>query len=511
MVSLPEPRRNVSSIAIIGAGPSGLAAAKYLLAEQCFTNVTIFEQRATVGGTWNYVPISPSELTSKELAVPQTDPHAGHDVPLRRSSGAGSGLLGEQEQSGDAVFLSPLYERLETNIPRNLMGFSDLNWPDECQLFPTHEEAMAYIERYAKDVRHLIRFRTQVLDVRLVEGQGGKDQWVVRTKSVAADDYGNDEEQVYDAVVVASGHFNVPYVPNINGIKAWNEKYPGVILHSKFYRRPEEYKGKKVVVVGNSASGIDIGAQISTVCARPLLQSARSESFLLSDASSSVRDMPEIIEFILPAAGNSPTRAVRFADGTIEENVDAIVFCTGYFYSYPFLQSLDPPLVSDGTRTENLYQHLFYRPHPTLAFPTLPQKIIPFPIAEAQSAVVARVWSGRLSLPSESDMRAWERRTLSENGPGRGFHLLKFPKDADYIDGLHDWAMSAELGEGGVRGKEPPYWGEKEYWMRERFPAIKKAFQDLGEGRRGTRRLEEIGFDFEAWKREREEEGKRLL
>ena len=103
---------------------------------------------------------------------------------------------------------------------------------------------------------------------------------------------------------------------------------------------------------------------------------------------------------------------------------------------------------------------------------------------------------------------------------------------------LHDWAMTAE-GEGrkcgelhkrrmstshtsntndqamnsmqGSVGKEPPHWGEKEYWMRERFPAIKKAFQDCGEDRHGKRTLEDVGFSFEEWKRERIDEGKRML
>jgi hypothetical protein len=60
-------------------------------------------------------------------------------------------------------------------------------------------------------------------------------------------------------------------------------------------------------------------------------------------------------------------------------------------------------------------------------------------------------------------------------------------------------------------GKEPPFWAEKEYWTRERFPAIKKAFQGYGEERHSKCMLEDVGFDFEHWKSERLEEGKRLL
>lgn len=108
--------------------------------------------------------------------------------------------------------------------------------------------------------------------------------------------------------------------------------------------------------------------------------------------------------------------AVKFKDDTIETDIDAVVYCTGYFYSYSFLKSLHPAVISTGECVENLFQHIFYRPNPTLAFVTLNQKIIPFPIAEAQSAVVARVWSGRLTLPTESEMLSWERQTLEETG-----------------------------------------------------------------------------------------------
>ena len=67
-------------------------------------------------------------------------------------------------------------------------------------------------------------------------------------------------------------------------------------------------------------------------------------------------------------------------------------------------------------------------------------------------------------------------------------------------------------GEGeGVVGKKPPYWGEKEFWTRENFPAIKKAFQGLGEERHAVRTLGEVGFDFETWKEEKDREDKALL
>lgn len=253
---------------------------------------------------------------------------------------------------------------------------------------------------------------------------------------------------------------------------------------------------QKVISIGNGASGIDIASQIETTCKWPLIVSQRSESILLSEPSPSKQDRPEIFEFI------PQNRSVRFSDGTVESDVDNILFCTGYFYSFPFLDTLDPPIIGDGTHIQNLYQHLFYRPNPTLAFPALQQRIIPFPMAEVQAAVISRIWSGRLDLPPDHEMKAWEEAQYDETGGGRKFHILSFPKDANYMVAMHDWAMSTDS-DGKKSGREPPLWGEKEYWLRERFAAIKKAFQDRGEGRREIRTVEELGFDFEAYKRDK--------
>lgn len=468
---------------------------RYLLAEKAFTKIQVFEQRATVGGIWNYVPCP--ESAPKDQAIPQTNPFAGVDEPIWDHSNAKNTLSKQDREK--ASFLSPLYDRLETNIPRGLMGFSDLPWSEDAQLFPKHAEVQDYIEHYGQEVRHLIRFETQVLDL---HQEDASDKWTIKTKSVTRDNDAEVTEHHFDAVVVANGHFNVPYIPKVEGIEAFSKAHPGVISHSKFYRLSEQYSGRKVVIVGNSASGIDIAGQVTPCCKQPLISSSKSESYFLPETPPNQLDKPPISKFI------PENRTIEFEDGSRESHVDTVLYCTGYFYSFPFISGLNPPLITTGERVENLYQHLFYRPNPSIAFPVLSQKIIPFPFAEAQAAVIARAFSGRLALPSEAEMKFWEESVIDEMGEGRDFHVLKFPKDADHINMLHDWALSAD-GEG--VGKEPPYWGEKEYWTRERFPAIKKAFQAFGEDRRAVRSLTEVGFDFEEWKREKEGEGRQLL
>lgn len=426
--------------------------------------------------------------------MPQLDPNQPLEKPIWHSSNS------KDKSSLEATFISPLYDGLETNIPHNLMRFSDKPFPGASQLFPKFGTVLHYLEEYSTDVRHLIRFQTQVVDVKLDDPIA--KSWSVTSKQL---DTGIIETKIYDAVVAASGHYTVPSVPSIKGISSWNKAYPGIIRHSKLYNSPEGYQGEKVVIVGNSASGIDIGTQIGKVCGE-LICSSRSPSYFVFTTADNRKELPEIVEFLDPSQYN---RAIRFENGDVEENIDAIIFCTGYLYSFPFLSELDPPVIKDGSRTLHAYKHFFNIQHPTLVFPVLNHKVIPFPFAENQSAVFARVWSGRLSLPSKEEMYEWETSTVSELGDGKQFHAMPFPMDADYLNELYDWAASADPKPGldnDGRGKEGIRWGEEERWLRERFPQIKIAFANLGDERHSCQSLQEIGFDFEAWKIQQQEE-----
>lgn len=128
------------------------------------------------------------------------------------------------------------------------------------------------------------------------------------------------------------------------------------------------------------------------------------------------------------------------------------------------------------------------------------QRIVPFVISQAQGAWVARVFSGRLNLPSHADMQQWIEEWKAIRGDGRKFNVLGFSLDAEYINSLHEISSAAVHRDGlenDGSGKKSPFWGNKEKWTRERVPLIKKASQALGSRRREITRLEEIGFNFE--------------
>ena len=383
-----------------------------------------------------------------------------------------------------------MYDQLETNIPHTMMAFStDDSLIDE-QLFPGRESVLKYLKRYAEPVLSLCKFKTKVISV-TPNPETVQNTWILQSVDLESSEVRNS---IYDAIIVASGHYAVPHVPAISGLEAWNAAYPNRVSHSKYYRNSRPYTALKTVIVGASASGLDISTQIATVCAKPLLLSQRTAWELAAGfTQENIQTMPEIGEFLSPSSGHD--RAVRFTDGRIEVGIEKVLFCTGYYHSYPFLSAITPAVITSGHMVEHLYQHIFYTPNPTLAFVGVPSKILPFRTCEAQAAVVAGVWAGRLALPSSAKMEAWIAERTTKKGSGRRFHELKFPEDLDYLNEMVAWALQAsENGE--MKGMLPEKWRECDYWARERFAGIKKAFAAKGESRREIRRMEELGYKF---------------
>ncbi|CAL3970092.1 unnamed protein product [Diplocarpon coronariae] len=454
---------HVKRVAVIGAGPCGLATAKYLVAENAFSTIEVYEQQAEVGGVWRYTP-----SLAERVPVPQTTPW----VPLERPSWP--------KEAPAPIFSNAMYEKLNTNIPKRLMQYSDQDFPSESTLFPSRQDVQSYLVKYSQDIRHLISFSTQVEDVSHTQ-KDGQEIWTIIAKSTIT---GEQKTKKYNAVVVANGHYSVPWIPSVPGMRDFNAAYPSVISHSKIYRSPSNFKGKKVVIIGNNASGLDISVQISPVCKQPLLNSISSPPAFTTPVNDRVEEVSKIVEYIVEG------RAVKFEGGRIEKNIDAIVYATGYLYSFPFLKSMDPPLVTTGRRTIGLYQQIFHIAHPTLAFSALGQKIIPFPVSEGQAAAMAKVWSNNLPLPSKSEMEAWENSRVEELGDGTEFHAFGYPNDAAYINFLHDWTKEARNG----FAKVPPFWDQKLCKQREVYAEIRNRFT-AGGNRAKT--LEELGFDFD--------------
>ena len=198
---------------------------RYLLDEKKFDLVRLFERRDTVGGVWNYSPFTVGRL---------------NDVPTKGPTE--NGLAEDDENVADehGVNLSPMYDQLETNIPNSMMRHSDLLFPAGTSLFPRREVVLRYLKDYAKAVLDLIWFRAEVVRIRHEEHED-RPVWTLSIKDLRTLSTTVDR---YDAVVVATGHYDVPYIPDVKGMSAWNQQYPGRITHSKYYRSPDIFEGK---------------------------------------------------------------------------------------------------------------------------------------------------------------------------------------------------------------------------------------------------------------------------
>lgn len=163
---------------------------------------------------------------------------------------------------------------------------------------------------------------------------------------------------------------------------------------------------------------------------------------------------------------------MTLVDGTILNDIDRVVICTGYLFTLPFLPDLhddaatvhnanDKVLISDGSQLHNLHKDIFYIPDPSLAFVGVPSYTATFTFFEYQAMAVAAVFSGRAWLPSKEAMQAEYAEKLRRKGPGRSFHYL-MGESIEYVDQLVAW-LNRDVGKTGWRNYE----GYSQDWQAE--------------------------------------------
>ena len=175
-------------------------------------------------------------------------------------------------------------------------------------------------------------------------------------------------------------------------------------MHSHSYRRPDIFRGLDVVVLGAKASGSDISLDISGV----------AHSIYLSHGRERLRSkLPHNVEQTSAIHSVSSDGTVHFENGE-QHRADAILFCTGYKFSFPFLSEECKTEVING-RVSPLYKHLF---HPSffgsLSFLGLCVQVCPFPLFSVQARYVVSVLNESKRLPSEDEMRRDAERDLRE-------------------------------------------------------------------------------------------------
>jgi cation diffusion facilitator CzcD-associated flavoprotein CzcO len=121
-----------------------------------------------------------------------------------------------------------------------MMQFIDMPFPPGTALFPSHKVVKGYLHQYAEELRPLIRFQSQILDVQLRK-QHPHAEWLVTWRDLKTS---KTLSAQFDAVIVANGHHNDPYVPEIPGLMEWAKAFPESVIHSASYRRAESFSNK---------------------------------------------------------------------------------------------------------------------------------------------------------------------------------------------------------------------------------------------------------------------------
>ncbi|CAF3427048.1 unnamed protein product [Rotaria sp. Silwood1] len=203
------------------------------------------------------------------------------------------------------------------------------------------------------------------------------------------------------------------YIPDdIPGLHS--QTFP--IYHSRSYREPDNYRDKCVIVVGASHSGIDISGELASVAKQVILsmKEENQEDFelvldkLRQSGKQLCTDYLSTTFSIVPPIERIDKDTVYFKNQT-SIKPDLIIFATGYEYRMPFLRGklqVDQNRLLKYHYVYPLYKQLFHADFldGTLSFLTIPFRITPFPLAEIQSHIIARVLCGKISLPSRDDM-----------------------------------------------------------------------------------------------------------
>src|SRR6266478_9057250 len=207
-------------VCVIGAGVSGLAAAKAFAAHG--HRVTIIENSRDLGGVWD---------------------------PARS------------------------YPDVQTQSPKELYRYTDKAMPESYPEWPKGPQVHAYLSGYARDhkLNSSMRFNTTVVSMdRRADGKAG---W---TLALRGRDGASGRED-FDFVAICTGQFNEPQTLSLPGEEPFKAK-GGEILHSSQYNDPAIAKGRKVVVLGGSKSATDIAvnavnsgaAEVTTVYREPV-------------------------------------------------------------------------------------------------------------------------------------------------------------------------------------------------------------------------------------------------
>lgn len=331
--------------------------------------------------------------------------------------------------------------------------------PEQDQPFPTLGETYDYLAAFARPLLESgkIRLHHEVVDAAEIQGEEGGGWRVVMIDWSKGDEAGERKEERWDAVVVTTVWYDNAYYPKVEGLD--DVQQTGRVRHAKTWRGPSGYEGKvgphvsltraraeplqRVVVIGNANSANEMAAQLTPVAQLPVYRSTRRVSIFPSLPDDRIEDVGPVVRYSQNTNGKI---TVHLQDRTIDD-VDDVLFGTGYYPDVPYLRVLQPtdstsntdiaprPLVPltdrriQPVRVPSLYRHILYAHNTSLAFIGALVSFIPFAMADLTSTWLAWVWSPPSSRTGINIPPTSEARLADEQARLQTLHQLRSETD----------------------------------------------------------------------------------
>lgn len=380
----------MTKVAVIGAGPSGLAQLRaFQSAKQKgedIPEIVCFEKQDNWGGLWNYT--------------------------------WRTGL----DEYGEPVHCS-MYRYLWSNGPKEGLEFADYSFEEhfgkQIASYPPRAVLFDYIEGRVKKagVRDWIKFSHAVRHVTQDES--------TKKFTVTVHDLANDKEfdEEFDNVIVASGHFSTPNVPSYPGFESFN----GRVLHAHDFRDAMEFKDKDILIIGTSYSAEDIGSQCWKYGCKSVTVSHRT-----APMGYKWPDNWKEVPLLQKVEKNTAT----FKDGTTAD-VDAIILCTGYIHHFPFMEEKLKLRTANRLATADLYKGVVFNDCPELFYLGMQDQWFTFNMFDAQAWYVRDIIMGKISVPDHAARVAdVEERVKREDAGEDDYYAIQY--QGDYVKELID-------------------------------------------------------------------------
>lgn len=348
----------MTRIAIIGAGPSGMAQLRAFQSAKAkglpVPEIVCFEKQSDWGGLWNYTW------------------RTGVD------------------EHGDAVHGS-MYRYLWSNGPKEALEFADYTFDQhfgkQIASYPPRAVLWDYIKGRVEKagVKKQVRFNT---GVRHVDFDEQTQQFTVQ---VCDHEKNHVYAEQFDYVIVASGHFSTPRVPEYEGF----DRFHGRILHAHDFRDAVEFKDKNILIVGSSYSAEDIGSQCYKYGAKRIYNSYRSQpmGYKWPKNWSEKHNLLRVDE-----------DTAYFGDGT-SAKIDAIILCTGYLHHFPFMAEDLQLKTNNCLYPLGLYKGVVWEKNPRLFYLGMQDQWYTFNMFDAQAWYVRDIIMGEISIPERAIMK----------------------------------------------------------------------------------------------------------